>query len=73
MRLSDAGLRCRQTKAVYLNHRPPPWLSEDEARDRSNRLLADQLVVVGMRTDPEPKHAAFNVLPKHPILVPNAR
>jgi hypothetical protein len=39
MRLSDAGLRQRQTKALYLNHRPPPWLTEDDSRDRSNRLL----------------------------------
>ena len=29
MRLSDAGLRQRQTKLLYLNHRPPPWLTED--------------------------------------------
>ena len=41
MRLSDAGLRQRQTKTLYPNHRPPPWLIEDAPRDRSNRLLAD--------------------------------
>src|SRR5450631_4223745 len=29
MRLSDAGLRCRQTKLIYPNHRLPPWLTED--------------------------------------------
>jgi hypothetical protein len=29
MRLSDAGLHQRQTKALYPNHRPPPWLTED--------------------------------------------
>ena len=39
MRLSDAGLRQRQTKALYPNHRPPPWPNEDAPRDRSNRLL----------------------------------
>jgi hypothetical protein len=39
MRLSDAGLRRRQTKLLYLDHRPPPWLTEDATRDRSNRLL----------------------------------
>jgi hypothetical protein len=39
MRLSDTGLRQRQTKALYPNHRLPPWPNEDEARDRSNRLL----------------------------------
>jgi hypothetical protein len=39
MRLSDAGLRQRKTKALYLNHRLPPWLNEDATRDRSNRLL----------------------------------
>ena len=27
MRLSDAGLRPRRTKAVYPNHRLPPWLN----------------------------------------------
>jgi hypothetical protein len=39
MRLSDAGLRCRQPKLIYPDHRLPPWLTEDAARDRSNRLL----------------------------------
>src|SRR5258708_1645932 len=29
MRLSDAGLRHRQTKMLYPNHRLPPWLTED--------------------------------------------
>src|SRR5882724_11558366 len=29
MRLSDAGLRCRQTKPIYRNHRSPPWPNED--------------------------------------------
>jgi hypothetical protein len=41
MRLSDAGLRCRQTKLIYHNHRLPRWRIEDAARDRSNRLLDD--------------------------------
>jgi hypothetical protein len=41
MRLSDAGLRQRQTKLIYPNHRLPPWLTEDATRDRSNRLLDD--------------------------------
>jgi len=39
MRLSDAGLRRRQTKMLYPNHRLPPWITEDATRDRSNRLL----------------------------------
>jgi hypothetical protein len=39
MRLSDARSRRRRTKALYPNHRLPPWLNEDETRDRSNRLL----------------------------------
>jgi hypothetical protein len=39
MRLSDAGLRQRQTKLIYLNHRSSLWLNEDVTRDRSNRLL----------------------------------
>jgi hypothetical protein len=29
MRLSDAGLRRRPTKLIYLNHRSPPCLTED--------------------------------------------
>jgi hypothetical protein len=29
MRLSDAGMRQRKSKAVYPNHRPTPWLTED--------------------------------------------
>src|ERR1700735_4052716 len=40
MRLSEAWLRCRQTKLVYPNHRLPPWLTGDATRDRSNRWLA---------------------------------
>jgi hypothetical protein len=39
MRLSDAGLHQRQTKALYPNHRSSPWSTEDATRDRSNRLL----------------------------------
>jgi hypothetical protein len=39
MRLSDAGLRRRQTELFYPNHRSPPWLTEDATGDRSNRLL----------------------------------
>jgi hypothetical protein len=39
MRLSDAGLRRRQTKLIYPHHRFPSWLTEDATRDRSNRLL----------------------------------
>jgi hypothetical protein len=41
MRLSDSGLRQRQSEALYPNHRFPPCLNEDETRDRSNRLLDD--------------------------------
>jgi hypothetical protein len=29
MRLSDAGMRRRETKQICSNHRLPPWLSED--------------------------------------------
>jgi hypothetical protein len=39
MRLSDAGLHPRQPKALYFNHRLPPWPTEAATRDRSNRLL----------------------------------
>jgi hypothetical protein len=39
MRLSDAGMRCRHTKLIYLNHRLPPWPTGDDTRDRSNRWL----------------------------------
>ena len=42
MRLSDAGLRRRQTKVLYPNHRLPPSPTEDAARDLSNRLLDDE-------------------------------
>ena len=38
-RLNDAGLRKRRTKMLYTNHRLPPWLTEDDTRDRSNPLL----------------------------------
>jgi hypothetical protein len=45
MRLSDAVLRQRQTKTLYPNHRLPPWLTDDAARDRSNRLLEDSRLI----------------------------
>jgi hypothetical protein len=48
MRLSDAGLHQRQTKALYLNHRLPPWLTKDATRDRSNRLLEDMREIPGI-------------------------
>ena len=32
IRLSDAGLRRRQTKLIYPNHRLPPWLNGDATR-----------------------------------------
>jgi hypothetical protein len=41
MRLSDAGLRRHPSELIYPNHRPPPWLTEDATRDRSNRLLGE--------------------------------
>jgi hypothetical protein len=31
MRLSGAGLRCRQTKLIYPDHRLPPWPNGDAA------------------------------------------
>jgi hypothetical protein len=46
MRLSDAGVR--QTKMLYANHRPPPWLTEDttprslEPMVRSPSVRADE-------------------------------
>jgi hypothetical protein len=39
MRLSDAGLRQRQTKLIYLNHRSLLGSPKTRPRDRSNRLL----------------------------------
>src|SRR5580692_10814870 len=39
MRLSDEGLRQRQTKALYPNHRNSPGPTKTRPRDRSNRLL----------------------------------
>jgi hypothetical protein len=40
MKLSDAGLRRRQTKLIYPNHRPTPWLTKDATRNRSNQTGA---------------------------------
>jgi len=39
MRLSDADMRRHESKALYVNHRLPPWPTEAAAHDRSNRLL----------------------------------
>ena len=41
MGLSDARMRSRATKLIYLNHRLPPSITgAAPARDRSNRWLA---------------------------------
>ena len=45
MRLSDAGLRQRPTKLIYPDHRLPPWVNEDDTRDRSNRLLGGDFLI----------------------------
>jgi len=39
MRLSDVGLRPRQTRLIYPDHRLTPFLPKDATRDRSNRWL----------------------------------
>jgi hypothetical protein len=54
MRLSGAGLHQRQPKALCPDHRLPPWLNEDEVRDRSNRLL-DHVA----RRAPQTHHCPF--------------
>jgi hypothetical protein len=38
-KLSDAAVRCCETKLIYPDHRLPPWPTKDGARDRANRLL----------------------------------
>jgi len=60
MRLSDAGLHQHQTKAVYPDHRLPPWLTEGPTRDRSNRLLAvePQRVTLRPRKQETDQHLA---------------
>ena len=56
MRLSDAGLHQRQTKALYPNHRLPLWPNEDAPRDRSNRLLGQYARLPSLEF--LPKHSA---------------
>jgi len=56
MRLSDARLRQRQTKMLYPSHLLPPWLTEDAARDRSNRLLG---TCVRIKDDPSSERSAL--------------
>jgi hypothetical protein len=58
--LSDAGLRRRPTKLVYPDHRSPPWFTEDETRDRSNRLLG-----INVAEDAKPQSAAEMVFDKY--------
>ena len=43
------------------------------SRVRSMRLLADQLVVLCMCTDPEPEYAVFNVSTKRAVSVSDSR
>jgi hypothetical protein len=50
MRVSDAGLRQRESKLLYPDHRLPPWPTEDAIRDRSNRWLGPPLPdIAGIR------------------------
>jgi hypothetical protein len=43
MRLRDVGLRRRQTRLIYTNHRPSPWLIEASA-PRSLQPIVRQTV-----------------------------
>jgi hypothetical protein len=43
MRLSGKRMRCRQSKLLYLNHRLPPWLNEDDPRSPLEPLVRQQL------------------------------
>jgi hypothetical protein len=52
MRLSDAVLHRRRTKALNSSHRLPPWLTEDVPRDRPNRLLDHALDAQAYANDP---------------------
>lgn len=73
----DAGVQREPTRAgrtvraALLLLRPPSGNRLPRAA-RSNALLADQLVVVGMSADPDPLHAAFNVNGQGAILVSDA-
>jgi hypothetical protein len=40
-------MRFHPTKLIHPNHRLPPWLTEDAARERSNRLLAPEQHITG--------------------------
>jgi len=51
MRLGDAGLRQPKSTLLYLNHRLPPWLNEDD----TPRLLEPLVSVVDPHT-PEVRH-----------------
>jgi hypothetical protein len=44
MRLSGARGRCRQSKALYPNHRYSPWRTEDAVG--ANRWLGDKRVMI---------------------------
>jgi len=37
--LSDARVRWLKSELIYPDHQLPPWPTEDDTRDRSNRLL----------------------------------
>jgi hypothetical protein len=67
MRLSDAGLHQRRAKTVYPDHPFSPWLTEDAARDRSNRLL-DPCGGTNLEGDvPPPERKALRLSkPHHP-------
>jgi hypothetical protein len=44
MRLSDAGLRRRQPKLIYPDHRPSPWRIEDAAPRSLEPIVRRRLI-----------------------------
>jgi hypothetical protein len=61
MRFSDAGVRQFKTKAVYPNHRLPPWLTQAAVTgDRSNLWLGSlaNMSVLTYTTSRESKRQA---------------
>ena len=71
MRLSDAGVRRRQTKLLYPHHRPPPRLTEDAA-PRSLEPLVRPRATRHISPSPLQSWPISRVLRQHACLSPSA-
>jgi hypothetical protein len=80
MRLNDAGLHQRQPKAVYPDHRPTPWRTEDAAPRSFEPIVRSQVlrtaIAQNTTADTSPatrKNGASRSAPCRPVATENPK